>query len=79
MPTVWTKGKLRIVLRTRNEHNPPHVHASLGDKSASIEIRTLKVTANTGFNLPDLNEIAEVIELHQEHWLELWEQYHGKK
>ena len=39
MPKIWTDGNISIIVCTRNEHQPAHVHVISSDYEVKIDIR----------------------------------------
>lgn len=40
MPKIWTDGNISIIVYTRNEHQPAHVHVVSSEYEVKIEIRS---------------------------------------
>ena len=39
MPKIWTDGNISIIVYTRNEHQPAHVHVISSDYEVKIDIK----------------------------------------
>ena len=40
MPKIWTDGNISIIMYTRNEHQPAHVHVVSSDYEVKIDIKS---------------------------------------
>jgi hypothetical protein len=74
MTTVLRQGRLRIAIYSEKggRHHKPHCHAYLGNAEAVFDLETLKFLANNGFSRKALGMIEEIIESHQEEFLDYW-------
>lgn len=78
MPTVFTKGKMRFVIRTKEAgHLRAHCHVVLNEKEASIALDDLEILANSGFNKRDLNDIVDQVEARRAILIAEWERFHA--
>lgn len=48
VPTIFSQGSIKYRIYP-GDHNPPHVHAVMGDREAMIELSTGIVLKNNGF------------------------------
>lgn len=75
MVTVLRLHGLRFVIYTA-DHEPAHAHV-FGDGEARIDIISLKVMTQGGLSDRDVRRAVDVIEAHQDLFLETWRRYHG--
>lgn len=86
MPTVITQDGFEVVIYTRDEHLPPHVHVwkaegevviNLGDINTGPEIHEVN-----GMPIRDARKALNIVEDNQNHllarWNEIWRQIHGQ-
>ena len=79
MPSISKFYGITIKLYfTKNEHNPPHIHAIYGEYMSAIDIKTLDVLEG---DLPKkaLKMVREWIELHREEIMNIWNNQEFKK
>lgn len=82
MPVVAREAGFIIRVRTRYEHNPPHVHV----ERSGVDIRVLLNDLDTGPTLWDVmgklanKDVVKAVELvwkYQEACLDAWSEYNG--
>jgi uncharacterized protein (DUF885 family) len=73
-PTIIQYNKVRFFFFS-NDHEPKHIHVSHAEKNAKIELETLKVIYNYGFNSKDLKRIVKEVEKRQSYLIESWNNY----
>ncbi len=82
LPTVLRVRNLRFFFYV-NEHDPPHVHVTIGKGAdyphAKVLLETLAVIAVRGFSKADVAKILDVAETYQELRLDAWEAYFGEE
>ena len=82
MPTVLRVRNLRFYFYA-NEHDPPHVHVTIGKAGAyphaKVLLETLEVRSVQGFSRADMTKILEIIETFQEPLLDAWEVFFGEE
>jgi len=66
-----------------NEHDPPHVHVTIGKGTdyphTKVLLETPDVTAVRRFSKADVAKILDVTETYQEFLLDAWEAYFGEE
>ena len=74
MTTLLRRGRLKIAIyrESRGQHHSPHCHAYLTDAEAIFDLTNLKCLANNGFRKKALAQIEEIIQEHQEEFLDIW-------
>ncbi len=81
MPTVLTKSGFRVVIYTRDEHPPAHVHVwraegevviRLGDRNDLPDVREVN-----GMPRRDVRRALDLVTNNQEMLLARWEEIHG--
>lgn len=55
-----------------NEHNPPHIHFSKGEKSGKIEIESLEFGKTFNLSPKDVSFIKKTVRKNQKRYLKLW-------
>ncbi|WP_338018717.1 DUF4160 domain-containing protein [Ectothiorhodospira sp. 9100] len=60
-----------------NEHPPAHVHVMKSDGWAKIEMETSVVVYST-LKKQELNECLELLDLHRQQFLEVWNAWFGR-
>lgn len=82
MPVVLRIKNYRFYFYS-NEHEPKHIHITVGRGHPNVEVRieleTLEVTKVRGFSKKDVRQLIEIVEEYQEHLLELWEEYFSEE
>lgn len=80
MPTIFTIGKLRIVIYP-NDHDPPHVHVIAPDGNAKVRIGTAhrkpSVVFNDGVSLASLPKALIAIDERRDELQKAWRKHHG--
>ena len=73
MPTISIFYGIHIMMCLKDkEHNPPHIHAYYGNKSASFLILTGEIL-NGDFPNRAAKLVKEFIKIHQDELLDMWE------
>ncbi len=74
MTTVLRRGRLKIAIyrEAGKQHHSPHCHVYLIEAEAVFDLDNLRCIANSGFRKKGLVQIREIIEEHQEEFLEAW-------
>jgi hypothetical protein len=75
MPTVLRSGRYRFYLFSNEGREPPHIHVKAGAAEAKFWLDPIDLAANRGFNVPELNEIRRLVNLHADDLLEAWHEY----
>lgn len=82
LPTILRVRNLRFFFFL-NEHDPPHVHVTIGTgveyPHAKVLLETFEVKSVRGFSRSDMAKILEVVETFQEPLLDAWEAYFGEE
>jgi hypothetical protein len=75
MPTVLRVGRYRFYFFSNEGQEPPHIHVKAGSDEAKFWLHPIDLASNYGFRAHALNEIAQIIEAHQEKLMEAWDGY----
>lgn len=63
------------------EHTPPHVHVFHGDEEVKIPLGDEEtapwIMQVMDMKKPSVRRALEIVEEHQERFLEIWRKYHG--
>ena len=79
MPTVLRIGPYRFHFYTREPGEPPHIHVERDDKEAKFLLQPLALARNYGFAPHEINELANLVRIHQVTLLQKWHESHGTK
>ncbi|HSX38219.1 MAG TPA: DUF4160 domain-containing protein [Chlamydiales bacterium] len=77
MPTVLRIGPYRFYFYSHEPNEPPHVHVDGNGCSAKFWLRKVILANNQGFAKKELNELNGIINQHQQHLLDQWDEYFG--
>ena len=61
-----------------NDHLPAHAHVWRGDKKVQINLNTLEVKHNRGYNTREIRQIRELVTENRELLLDVWNDIHEK-
>lgn len=77
MPLVKTIGPYEFRFYSRGEANePPHIHVRRGDLEAKFWLApTVRLAHGGRFRLHELNDLARLVEEHQQEFLNAWHEY----
>lgn len=75
MPTLLIEAGFRFHFFSADWNEPPHVHVDAKGKRAKIWLRDLRVAKRGGFSEPDMRRIMQIVEAHQEQFLEAWNDF----
>lgn len=78
MPTIAKVHGIFILLHTRGEHPPPHIHARYNEYEASVDIMTGRILKGS---LPSraLKHVQSWLSLHRREVLREWENMENKQ
>ncbi len=79
MPTVLRVGPYRFHFYTREPGEPPHIHVERDDKEAKFWLQPLALARNYGFAPHEINELTNLVRIHQEILMQKWNECHGTK
>ncbi len=82
MVTIHRERGFDVVLYPGDkEHSPPHVHVFYGDEEVKIALGDEEtapwVWQVLEMRKPNARRALEIVEDHQERFLEIWRRYHG--
>ena len=77
MPTVLRIGSYRFYFYSHEPNEPPHVHVDKDGCSAKFWLRKVVLADNLGFAKKELHELHGIINQHQQHLLDQWNEYFG--
>ena len=77
MPTALRIGPYRFFFVSVDYNEPPHVHVRRENKVAKFWLDPVALQKAGGFSRRELNEIAILVNEHQEHLLESWYEFFG--
>lgn len=74
MTTVLRRGRLKIAIyrEARQQHHAAHCHVYLADAEAVFDLNDFSCLANNGFRKKTLTQISQIIEEHQDEFLDIW-------
>jgi len=75
MPTVLRVGRYRFFFFSNEGQEPPHIHVKAGSEEAKFWLLPVELEANYGFNQRELTTIQELVEEHQDDFLEAWNEH----
>ena len=75
MPTVLLVGGFRFFFFSNEGQEPPHIHVQAGEDEAKFWLQPVRLAANYGFNTSELNQIQQLIQDHQQEFVEAWNDY----
>jgi len=77
MPTALRIGPYRFFFVSLDYNEPPHIHVRRERKVAKFWLDPVALQKAGGFSRTELNEIAILVNEHQEHLLESWYEFFG--
>ena len=75
MPTVLRIGPYCLFFVSLDYNEPPHIHVRRERKVAKFWLDPVALQKAGGFSRTELNEIAILVNEHQEHLLESWYEF----
>ena len=75
MPTVHRSGPYRFFFYAGDRDEPPHVHVERDNNKAKFWLEPIDLAANYGFNTRELSEIRKIVAVHQDSFLEAWNEH----
>ena len=71
---IEDKNGIKYYIKTRNEHNPPHIHCKKQEKECKCDIKTLKIKhiSKKHFIGKEVDQIQEYIKENNKELLEKW-------
>jgi hypothetical protein len=77
MPTIKWIGPYRFHFYSKENDEPPHIHASRDDCEAKFWLDPLALAANRGFPSHELNRVRRIVNDHRDLFLRAWHDYFG--
>jgi hypothetical protein len=77
MPTVLRVGRYRFFFYSNEDNEPPHIHVRAERDQAKFWLDPISLASNYGFRAHELNEIETIVQEHQKHLLEAWNERPG--
>jgi len=77
VPTVLRIGPYRFFFVSLDYHEPPHVHVRRENKVAKFWLDPVVLQKAGGYSRTELNQIARLVNEHQEDFLERWYEFFG--
>ena len=78
MPVIHRDGPYRFSFYSDEGSEPAHVHVRRDRNHAKFWLGPVSVSKNAGFNQPELNRIARIIERNEAAMLERWNEHHNR-
>jgi len=78
MPTVLRIGPYRFHFYSRENDEPPHIHAARDDFEAKFWLQPVSLAANYGFSPAELAQIRRHVEEHCHKLIAAYLSFHGK-
>ena len=74
MTTVLRRGRLKISIyrEAKKQHHSPHCHVYLVDAEAVFDLNDFRCLANNCFRKKTLAQISQIVEEHQDEFLDIW-------
>ena len=77
MPTIKRIGAFRFFFVSVDYEEPPHIHVQSGERSAKFWLDPVALAHPGGFKAHELNRIARLVQIHQQEFLEAWNDFFG--
>lgn len=77
MPTILRIKGYRFGFFSADGDEPPHVHVSKDGHQAKFWLDPVHLAQDAGFSRPELNEIFDLVQEHQQELLKGWHEYFG--
>jgi len=74
MPTVFEWKGWRFVFYSLDSAEPPHIHIRKDRKETKVWLESMAIARNKRC---ELNELLDVVRLHQQEFLERWNEHFG--
>lgn len=75
MPTVLRALGYRFFFFSNERGEPAHIHVEQAERYAKFWLTPVTLAANVGFRSDELGELRRLVELHQQLFLERWNEY----
>ena len=72
MPTVFQIGPYTFIFFSSDRPGPPHIHVKRDKLIVKFWLEPVSLAKNRGFKEHELNQIARLVEEHQERISEAW-------
>ena len=77
MPTVLIEDGFRFFFYSRENAEPPHIHAEHGDRLAKYWLEPVELAMSRRFRAHELSELRERVLKHRSRFLEAWNEHFG--
>jgi hypothetical protein len=77
MPTVFEWKGWRFVFYSLDSIEPPHIHIRKDKKEIKVWLENIAIARNKRCTDKEVNELLNVIRLHQQEFLERWNEHFG--
>ncbi|MBN9304677.1 MAG: hypothetical protein BGO82_11785 [Devosia sp. 67-54] len=77
MPTVFEWKGWRFVFYSLDSAEPPHIHIRKDRKETKVWLESMAIARNKRCTDKELNELLDVVRLHQQEFLERWNEHFG--
>ncbi len=77
MPTILRIGRYRFFFYSNEGEEPPHIHVQAGSDEAKFWLQPVSLAASHGFSARELNQIEQLVQEHQQEFVEAWDDYFG--
>jgi hypothetical protein len=75
MPTVLRSGPYRFFFYAGDAGEPPHIHVERDDCEAKFWLDPVRLERSRGFKRKEIGRVRELVEQHQQHLLESWNEF----
>ena len=75
MPTVLQVGPYSFIFFSTDRGEPAHIHVKRDRQLAKFWLHPVSLAKNRGFKDHELNDIARLVEIHEQTLLEAWHDY----
>ncbi|GIV80172.1 DUF4160 domain-containing protein [Litorilinea aerophila] len=78
MPTIKHIGPYRFFFVSLDYGEPPHIHVQREKMVAKFWLDPVALQKAGGFKAKELNQIAKLVQEHQDEFLERWYEFFGR-
>lgn len=75
MPTVLQVGPYSLIFFSSDRGEPAHIHVKRDRQLVKFWLSPVSLAKNRGFKDHELNDIARLVEEHEQTLLEVWHDY----
>ena len=72
MPTVLRIKGHRFYFWSREDNEPPHIHVETAENACKFWLQPIKLDWAVGYTSKELRQVRELVEEHQNFFMEKW-------